>query len=314
MKLDNFVGFMYESRFKGKVYLRPISAKKALKNFVSDNLKKSVLVSRFEKRNKTYAQIIVSKRYDSDKGVNSYFCTLDYRSRSQDAEKWLKTQLRIVFKRYKKVWFEIPARYKNILKYIAARGYQVKGIATICEVRGALENFSMKGDYVLPDGLKVSKMIKKDVDPVIRLTCSQFRKRPQHGPHSEEFLKCFKKMLLEEIKGSHAQYVIKNNREKIVGHFASFISLKDPFWGRKAGMHLCLDDALQGKGLLNYMYSILFNEMKKHKVKVFTGQTSHPAIIKRSIKMKRKPFVVNFEKDLKCYELSHFNNFLNIQC
>ena len=77
-------------------------------------------------------------------------------------------------------------------------------------------------------------------------------------------------------------------------------------------MHFCLHKSIQGKGLLNLMYTIIFDEMNKHKIKIFTGSTSHPAILKRSQYMKRIPFAVNLIQDVKCYELDHFKSFLKL--
>ena len=315
MKIDvnKFAKFMYESRFEKWPFNKKGTSLVKLRMFGGDLCIRSEYSNQLIIRSTVYGQIIVAKEPSDTLRGCDYFCTFDYKVRSGQAFEWLKKELSLVLSNYENILIEVPAHYKDILKYISRRRFQVESISTISDVNKSFQKL-VKKQLELDSSFSFSYMTSADIDVCVKIMKDEYARKPEHGLSiaSDAFVDFFKNLLKEEMTKKHSQFVVKDDEGKIRGSFGCFITLNDSFWKSKAGMNFCLDEKSQGKGLLDHMYNTLFLEMKNYKVKVYTGSTSHPAILKRAHFLERKPFAVSFIKDTRCYSLKHFSSFLKL--
>ena len=302
--------FMYECRFKKWPHsLRESSIQKLEEFFSGDHEYRSHL----DHKGKRYAQILLLADPLLDRRKSTYRCVFDYRVKSPVAEKWVMKEVLKVIRLYDYLIFDISTRYKKKILYLSKSNFQIESIATVSEVRKC-SHFFEKSER-LSKNYSLKKLREEEIDDVANLLKEEFTRKPAHGVFctNKKFIDEFKTILRNELKNKHSHYTIKSKKNgEILGHFGAFLSHEDPFWSSKAGMHFCLHKTIQGQGLLDDMYSILFEEMSDNEINIFTGSTSHPAILKRAVKSGRKAFAVTMMRDQRCYELEHFSKILKI--
>ncbi len=109
-----------------------------------------------------------------------------------------------------------------------------------------------------------------------------FKKNSRYLDIQEEKLKSY---LSSERSSAYCLY----RDHRLLGYFGYMIDDDDAIWGSTAGTEFICAPALQGKGLLKSMYSVLLRGLIDKGVPVIRGGASHPAMMAMYKKLGRIP-------------------------
>lgn len=148
----------------------------------------------------------------------------------------------------------------------------------------------------------------KDVKTSMAIFKNFFSNHPEYCFFATDpsYLKAYENELKQHAKSKKGTYfVIKSLRGKVKGFFGINI-YKDPLFGKCAGLEFVFSKEIQGQGLSKLAYRVLLKEMIDHKVCIFKGGTSQPAVIKLGKRMERwtMAYLLKFGKPE--FEREHF--------
>lgn len=146
-------------------------------------------------------------------------------------------------------------------------------------------------DWDQVPGLRVEKLrTLAQVRACVALVKSEFGRNPRFGAFvaSPENLARNRRKLLGSLRtGLPATFVILDGRDRVKGYFGHDFRPRSRFGRPTAGVELCFDRSIQGRGLSAYAYATLLESMIARGARLYLGGTSQPPVLKLARLMQR---------------------------
>jgi len=297
-------------------FLNTAKSTKAIKKMVSKfyhEASESGVVESYWHRGKLQAIFLIFEEKNSSLGKTEHKIYSVENPRSKKSWNWIKSNLKKYSHSYgKDSTYWLHGQDKARLLFFEKTGFNIEALIQMgvpsVGLRKLERSYKPKGSFE-EFGLTCGSIkTKGEVDEVMKIYKTYFTKNPQFCSFATnpDYLKSFKKELVEAKKsGDSHVYIIKDKKRKVLGMFSMSLGV-DPFFGKRAGMEFIFSKALIGKGYSKVAYKILFKKMIEEDVRYYFGGTSQPAVIKLGKLMERWPlgFLLSYGKGY--FPRSHF--------
>lgn len=303
MKIKEKITKFYVERFVD--LMGPTSENMNL-NVLKNKIRRIWKVSEIKKYKKNkngnidaFFSISRASRIDSIRGKCHYVI---FRHKEKSDIDWIKTN----FLKYKNILskesiIEVLVKDQELARFFCENGFFIESVGTFGYVDYSLR--VLKKIYPNIDKLFESYNLElepfidlKDIPEMIKIWELVFKNNPEYfycGAR-KSFLKKHQKFLEGTIQAycsgeqKNILYLIKKNG-RILGYCDTSIHNQNPWSQSNAGTQFCLSPELRGKKIGVYCYWIMLQDLKSSGVKTFSGNTSNPAVMKLSQKLKRIP-------------------------
>lgn len=222
---------------------------------------------------------------------------------------------------FKESIIEVLVKDEELARFFCENGFFIESVGTFGYVDSSLK--ILKNRYPNIDkqfesyNLELEPFIdSKDIPEMIKLWELVFKKNPEYFYCGAR--KTFLHKHLEFLEGKiqaycsgdqkSILYLIKKNG-RILGYCDTGIHNQNPWSESNAGTQFCLLPELRGKKIGVYCYWLMLQDLKSVGVKTFSGNTSNPAVMNLSLKLKRIPTNYLMIKGKGFFSPDYFTNF-----
>lgn len=245
-------------------------------------------------------------------GVKVRIVEFALRSGDKAALRWLKDEIRRRSKHYStKTFIFLDKNSFIFLKMFCGLGFSIESLVLTGKpgpALSALMRVHKPPRDLVHLGLSIEKITRERIGDALRVNRQEFLRNPKHGWFCAEktFLKLMREELTQAIKKrDHSHYLILRGK-KVVGYFAATEGIGQ----RKgtAGVTFVFDRSIQGRGIVKTAYRILLEDMRRKKIKIFSGGTSQKSVLALGKLMKRKPLFFILRYGSMTFTERHFGS------
>ncbi len=240
--------------------------------------------------------------------------TLDFRLGSPEALKWTKKALKEARARSPKseINLMLMAPYRALIPSVSKNDMHVENLILVGDTKVSLASLRKKYGKLEQSDFSINPIrSERQIRDSLSILKREFERNPQFGwfVADPRYINKERKMLRLEAKRRRPNYFVMESGGKTLGYFGVEFNPKNAVWGKVGGYTFCFSEAIQGKGLLKYAYSVLLKRLEELGADTYIGGTSQPSVLKLSRLMKRKPFAYIIRNGPGYFPSSYFSRF-----
>ncbi|MGZ3689038.1 MAG: hypothetical protein ACXVBW_12105 [Bdellovibrionota bacterium] len=277
--------------------------------------KSGVVESLYSPRGDLLAGFVLAPSHCQMTGRKNHAATIDLVASSRVARSWVLQMMKKHGTACKELEMRLMWPYRELAIGMEKLGFRVEAVVQVGEVVRAKALMERKygklDERDWPTGLSSARLSSRaEVEGMLRLDRQQFTKNPQFGwfVTHPEFVRRQRKDLRAIASKPNTTHFLLLEKGKVVGFFGATLLLDNPMLGRMGSIMICLDSRLQGKGLSPICYQILLREMKKRRVRVFSGGTAQGPVMHLGNAMKRHPLSLMVRTGKPWFKARYFLN------